>query len=75
MNSPFPFTVLPDDMVCGRSLIIAEAALSNCMVSCRFGQVEVVVGIEDAGNGVHGVLELLLLLLCSDIFETYRSIN
>lgn len=56
--------------MCGLSLIIAEAALSNWIVSCKFGQVAVVVGTVAAENGVHGVLELLLLLLCSDILET-----
>lgn len=50
--------------------MIAEAALSNCIVSCKFGQVAVVVGAALTGNGVQGVLELLLLLLCSDIFDT-----
>lgn len=59
----------PEEIVCGRSLIMAEAARSNCIVSWRFGQVAVVVGATVAGKGVHGVLELLLLL-CSDIFDT-----
>lgn len=67
--------VLPDEIVCGLSLMIADAARSNCSVSCRFGQVAVVFGIVVAGNGVHGVLELLLLLLCSDIFDTYKRIQ
>lgn len=49
---------------------MADAALSNCIVSCRFGQVAVVLGTAVAGKGVHGVLELLLLPLCSDMFET-----
>lgn len=53
--------------------MMAEAALSNWMVSCRFGHVDVVVGMTAAGKGVHGVLELLLLLLCSDMLETYNS--
>lgn len=64
--------MLPDDMVWGLSLIIADAALSNCKVSCRFGHVAVVVGAVAFGNGVQGVLELLLLLLCSDIFDTWK---
>ena len=64
---------VPDEIVCGRSLMMAEAALSNWMVSCRFGHVDVVVGMTAAGKGVHGVLELLLLLLCSDMLETYNS--
>lgn len=62
--------VIPEEIVCGRSFKMAEAALSNCIVSCKFGQVAVVFGIVVAGNGVHGVLLLLLLPLCSDIFET-----
>lgn len=66
--------VIPDEIVCGLSLMIAVAARSNCSVSCRFGQVAVVFGIVVAGNGVHGVLELLLLLLCSDIFDTYKHV-
>jgi hypothetical protein len=55
--------------------MMAEAARSNWMVSCRLGHVDVVVGITVAGNGVHGVLELLLLLLCSDMFDTKNSTN
>jgi hypothetical protein len=53
--------------------MMAEAARSNWMVSCRLGHVDVVVGITVAGNGVHGVLELLLLLLCSDMFDTWAT--
>lgn len=66
--------MLPEEIVCGLSLMIALAARSNCIVSCKFGHVAVVFGNTVAGNGVHGVLELLLLLLCSDIFETYVRI-
>lgn len=40
------------------------------MVSWRLGHVAVVFGIVVAGNGVQGVLLLLLLPLCSDILET-----
>lgn len=61
-------------MVCGRSFMIALAARSNCMVSCRLGQVAVVVGMAVGGNGVHGVLELELLLLFSDMFDTCQKL-
>lgn len=56
--------------------MMAEAARSNWMVSWRFGHVAVVVGAMVTGNGVQGVLELLLLL-CSDMFDTFgeTSIN
>lgn len=54
----------PEEIVCGLSLMMAEAARSNWRVSWRFGQVAVVLGIVVAGYGVQGVLELLLLLLC-----------
>lgn len=64
--------VLPEEMVCGLSLIIAFAALSNCTVSCRLGQVAVVFGSVVVGKGVQGVLELLLLLLCSDMLDTCK---
>jgi len=70
----------PEDIVCGRSLMMAEAARSNCSVSWRFGQVAVVLGKvpvvlpppPPAGYGVEGVLELLPLLLplCSDMLDT-----
>jgi hypothetical protein len=69
----------PEDIVCGRSLMMAVAARSNCSVSWRFGQVAVVLGKvpvvlppPPAGYGVEGVLELLPLLLplCSDILDT-----
>lgn len=62
-------------MVCGLSLIMADAALSNCIESCKFGHVDVVVGAVAAGKGVQGVLELLLLLLCSDIFDTCATLK
>jgi hypothetical protein len=65
----------PEDMVWGRSLIMAVAARSNWSVSWRFGQVAVVLGkvpvvllLPPAGYGVDGVLELLLL--CSDMLDT-----
>jgi hypothetical protein len=69
----------PEDIVCGRSLMMAEAARSNWSVSWRLGQVAVVLGKvpvvlppPPAGYGVEGVLELLPLLLplCSDMLDT-----
>ena len=75
----FVFEMSPEDIVCGRSLMMAEAARSNCNVSWRLGQVAVVLGKvpvvlppPPAGYGVEGVLELLPLLLplCSDMLDT-----
>lgn len=52
--------------------MMADAALSNCRVSCKFGQVDVVVGtITDFIWGVDGVLELLLSLF-PEILETWK---
>lgn len=53
--------------------MMAFAALSNCTVSCRLGHVAVVLGKLVDGNGVQGVLELLLLLLCSDMLDTCKE--
>jgi hypothetical protein len=60
--------------VCGLSFIIAQAALSNCIESSRFGQVVSVV--FPGGYGEEGVLELLLAvelpLLPSDWFPAWK---
>lgn len=61
---------LPDEIVCGLSFIMAQAALSNCMESSRLGHV--VRAVFPGGYGEDGVLELLLavelVLLPSDWF-------
>lgn len=41
---------IPEEIVCGRSPIMADAARSNCSVSCKLGQVDVEFGTAVLGG-------------------------
>lgn len=64
---------IPDDMVCGRSFRIAEAARSNWRVSCKFGHVDVGLFVTISPEGVLSPLLTISEWLAPNCLE--RDVN